>query len=157
MAKGVKWLPKIVDGFENFMDEHGYATVDSMVGLATRRSVKDYSEQFARNRVVAEINAETCKNPTCNVCIQVCFYEALSQSPAGAIDVHLDNCIGCELCYDICPFDSIRMTPANPEPDGRKFFAIPPGVFEKDKFKTAYNNPDTIRRDSPKFATEPAE
>jgi len=49
------------------------------------------------------------------------------------------------------------MTPANPEPDGRKFFAIPPGVFEKDKFKTAYNNPDTIRRDSPKFATEPAE
>jgi len=157
MAKGVKWLPKIVDGFENFMDEHGYATVDSMVGLATRRSVKDYSEQFARNRVVAEINAETCKNPTCNVCIQVCFYEELSQSPAGAIDVHLDNCIGCELCYDICPFDSIRMTPANPEPDGRKFFAIPPGVFEKDKFKTAYNNPDTIRRDSPKFATEPAE
>ncbi|MGO9770954.1 MAG: tRNA-dihydrouridine synthase [Roseiarcus sp.] len=157
MAKGVKWLPKIVDGFEDFMDAHGYATVDSMVGLATRRSVKDYSEQFARDRVVAEINAETCKNPTCNVCIQVCFYEALSQSPAGAIDVHLDNCIGCELCYDICPFDSIRMTPANPEPDGRKFFAIPPGAFEKDKFKTAYNNPDTIRRDSPKFATEPAE
>jgi len=157
MAKGIKWLPKIVSGFENFMDTHGYATVDSMIGVATDRSVKDYSEQFAKDRKLAEINADTCKNPTCNVCVQVCFYEALSQSPAGKIDVHLDNCIGCELCYDICPFDSIQMKPTNAGPKGKKFFAIPPGVFEKDKFKTAYNNPQTIRRDSPKFATEPAE
>lgn len=157
MAKGIKWLPKIVDGFETFMDTHGYAKVQDMIGVATRRSVKDYSEQFARDRKVAEVNAETCKNPTCNVCVQVCFYEALSQSPAGKIDVHLDNCIGCELCYDICPFDSIQMKPSSAVAEGKKVFAIPPGVFEKDKFKTAYNNPDTIRRDSPKFATQPGE
>ena len=157
MAKGIKWLPKIVDGFENFMDTHGYATVEDMIGVATRRSVKDYSEQFARDRKVAEVNAETCKNPTCNVCVQVCFYEALSQSSAGKIDVHLDNCIGCELCYDICPFDSIQMKPASAVADGEKVFAIPPGAFEKDKFRTAYNNPATIRRDSPKYALEPGE
>ncbi len=157
MAKGIKWLPKIIDGFERFMDEHAYGTVEEMVGIASRRSVKDYAEQFSRQRRYAEVVHDTCKNPTCNVCIQVCFYEALSQSPAGRIDVHTDNCIGCELCYDICPFDSIRMLPTSPEQLAQGFFDIPSGVFERDKFKTARNNPHTIRRDSPKFALEPGE
>jgi dihydroorotate dehydrogenase subfamily 1 len=153
MAKGIKWLPKIIDGFEDFMDMHGYATVDDMIGIASKRSVKDYGEQFSKERKYAEVIADTCKNPTCNVCIQVCFYEALSQNPAGKIDVHADNCIGCELCYDICPFDSIRMKPPAGA-DATDLFEIPLGVFEKDKFSTVRNNPATIRRDSPKFAVE---
>ena len=153
MAKGIKWLPKIVEGFEDFMDKHGYESVQSMIGIASNRSVKDYGEQFTKERKFAEINAETCKNPTCNICIQVCFYEALSQNPNGTVDVHTDNCIGCELCYDICPFDSIRMKTQSSGAEGADFFAIPPLVFEKDKFKTTRNNPETIRRDSPKFAT----
>ena len=152
MAKGIKWLPKIIDGFEKFMDAQGYATVEEMIGIASRRSAKDYAEQFSKQRKYAEVVHDTCKNPTCNVCIQVCFYEALSQNPAGKIDVHTDNCIGCELCYDICPFDSIRMLPTQPEQLANGFFDIPDGVFEREKFKTARNNSETIRRDSPKFA-----
>jgi dihydroorotate dehydrogenase (fumarate)/dihydropyrimidine dehydrogenase (NAD+) subunit PreA len=152
MLKGIKWLPKIIDGFEKFMDDHGYASVADMVGIASRRSVKDYAEQFAKQRKYAEIVHDTCKNPTCNICIQVCFYEALSQNRAGRIDVHTDSCIGCELCYDICPFDSIRMLETRPEQLASGFFDIPEGAFEREKFKTARNNPDTIRRDSPKFA-----
>ena len=83
MAKGIKWLPKIIDGFEKFMDAHDYASVEEMIGIASRRSVKDYAEQFSKQRKYAEIVHDTCKNPTCNVCIQVCFYEALSQNRAG--------------------------------------------------------------------------
>jgi dihydroorotate dehydrogenase (fumarate)/dihydropyrimidine dehydrogenase (NAD+) subunit PreA len=157
MVKGIKWLPKVIDGFERFMDDHGYASVDEMVGIASRRSVKDYAEQFSRQRKYAEVVHDSCKNPTCNVCIQVCFYEALSQNPAGRIDVHTDSCIGCELCYDICPFDSIRMLSTQPEQLAQGFFDIPSGVFEREKFNTARNNPDTIRRDSPKFALQPGE
>jgi dihydroorotate dehydrogenase (fumarate)/dihydropyrimidine dehydrogenase (NAD+) subunit PreA len=151
MAKGIKWLPKIIDGFEKFMDAHGYATVEEMIGIASRRSVKDYAEQFNKQRKYAEIVHDTCKNPTCNVCIQVCFYEALSQNRAGKIDVHTDSCIGCELCYDICPFDSIRMLQTQPEQLVKGFFDIPDGVFEHEKFKTVRNNPETIRTNSPKF------
>ena len=152
MAKGIKWLPKIIDNFEKFMDARGYATVEEMTGIASRRSVKDYAEQFSKQRKYAEVVHDTCKNPTCNVCIQVCFYEALSQNPIGKIDVHTDNCIGCELCYDICPFDSIRMLPTQPEQLANGFFDIPDGVFEREKFGTERNNPETLRRDSPKFA-----
>jgi dihydroorotate dehydrogenase (fumarate)/dihydropyrimidine dehydrogenase (NAD+) subunit PreA len=151
MAKGIKWLPKVVDGFEKFMDAHGYKTVHEMIGIASNQSVKDYGEQFAKERRYAEVNVDTCKNPTCNVCVQVCFYEALSQNPAGKIDVHTDNCIGCELCEDICPFDSISMKPRPLGSNPADFFVIPPAIFEKDKFKTNRNNPYTIRHDSPKF------
>ena len=157
MVKGIKWLPKVVDGFEAFMDSHGYKTVDEMIGIASKRSVKDYSEQFAKKRAHAVVNDDTCKNPTCNICIQVCFYEALSQNPTGKIDVHADACIGCELCLDVCPFDSITMKETSPEQIAAGYFDIPEGVFETGKFTTARNNMDTIRRDSPKFSKEPAE
>lgn len=156
MVKGIKWLPKIIEGVETFMDEHGYATVADMTGIASKRSVKDYSEQFAKNRTHAVVNADTCKNPTCNVCIQVCFYEALSQNPAGKIDVHTNSCIGCELCLDVCPFDSIEMRQTTPEQLGDGYFDIPAMVYETDKFLTNRNNMDTIRANSPKFVAESA-
>ena len=105
----------------------------------------------------AKVDETTCKNPTCNICIQVCFYEALSQNPAGKIDVHTDNCIGCELCLDVCPFDSISMRETSPAQLAAGFFDVPDGVFEHGKFGTRRNNMDTIRENSPKFSKEPAE
>lgn len=156
MVKGIKWLPKIIEGVETFMDEHGYKTVAEMTGIASKRSVKDYSEQFAKNRTYAVVNEDTCKNPTCNVCIQVCFYEALSQNPEGKIDVHTGSCIGCELCLDVCPFDSIEMKQTTPEQLASGYFDIPAQVYETDKFRTNRNNMDTIRANSPKFNSESA-
>ncbi len=103
------------------------------------------------------INDDTCTNPTCNICIQVCFYEALSQTPDGTVEVHTDNCIGCELCMDACPFDSIEMKETSPIQLDAGFFNIPADIFEQDKFKTRRNNMDTIRANSPKFNKEPAE
>ena len=83
MIKGMKWLPNIIGGIERFMDEHGYPDIESMRGIASRRAAKDYAEQFARDRVHAVVNEDTCQNPSCTICIQMCFYEALSQSPGG--------------------------------------------------------------------------
>ncbi|MDE0698450.1 MAG: 4Fe-4S dicluster domain-containing protein, partial [Boseongicola sp.] len=153
----IKWLPKIIEGVDAFMDTHGYESVHEMIGLASKRSVKDYSEQFSKNRMHAVVNEDTCKNPTCNICIQVCFYEALSQNPDGRIDVHADNCIGCELCLDVCPFDSVEMKETSSEQLQAGFFDIPDAVFETGKFKTNRNNMDTIRANSPKFKSEARE
>jgi Fe-S-cluster-containing hydrogenase component 2 len=117
----------------------------SMHGLAARKAVRDYSEQFSRNRVHAVVNHDTCKNPTCTVCIQMCFYEALSQSAEGRIEVHTDNCIGCELCLDVCPFGSISMNPTTDEHYNQGYFRISDGVFEPpEKFGTQRNHPDHI-------------
>ncbi|MGB7302538.1 MAG: 4Fe-4S dicluster-binding protein [Burkholderiaceae bacterium] len=155
MIKGMKWMPKIISGLEKFMDDHGYETVEQMRGIASKGAAKDYSEQFAKARTHAEVNHETCKNPSCNVCVQMCFYEALSQSPEGKIEVHTDNCIGCELCLDVCPFDSIKMNASSAEQLASGFYDIPINVYEKPtKFSTQRNNPETIQRDSPKYSAQ---
>jgi dihydropyrimidine dehydrogenase (NAD+) subunit PreA len=143
MLKGIKWLPNIIKGLDRFMDDHGYIGIEAMRGIASRQAARDYSAQFARARSHVEIDAEKCENPTCTVCIQMCFYEALSQSD-GCVQVHADNCIGCELCYDVCPFHAMAMQP-NAAPDvAGEFFHIPDEVFEVGKFTTARNNPDSI-------------
>jgi hypothetical protein len=80
IIKDVKRLPNVIKGIERFMDEHGHEDVASMHGLAARKAVQNYSEQFSRNRVHAAVNHDTCKNPTCTVCIQMFIYGALSQS-----------------------------------------------------------------------------
>ena len=158
MIKGMKWLPNIIGGIERFMDEHGYPDVESMRGIASRRAAKDYAEQFARDRVHAVVNEDTCQNPSCTICIQMCFYEALSQSPAGKVEVHPETCIGCELCMDVCPFDSIAMRLTDEAQYEAGYFDIPDGVYEgPEKFVTQRNNMKTIAANSPKTAAEAAE
>ena len=155
MIKGMKWLPHILDRLDQFMDEHGYPTIDSMRGIATERSVRDYSDQFRQMRLHAVVNQETCQNPTCNICVQMCFYEALSQNPAGKINVHPESCIGCELCLDVCPFDSISMNETTGSQFEDGYFRIQEEIYEPAaKFTTRRNNMETITRDSPRLAAE---
>ncbi len=156
MVKGMKWLPNIIRGLERFMDEHEYKDISSMRGIASDTAATDYSDQFAKSRETAEVNAETCQNPTCNVCVQMCFYEALSQDPAGKINVHNDKCIGCELCMDICPFDSIKMVPTSDADYADGHFKIKDDIYEPAdaKFATKRNNVETIEADAPKIAAE---
>jgi dihydroorotate dehydrogenase subfamily 1 len=156
MVKGMKWLPNIIRGLDRFMDDHGYADIKSMYGIASDAAATDYSDQFAKSRVTAEVNEETCQNPTCNVCVQMCFYEALSQDPAGKINVHNDKCIGCELCMDVCPFDSIKMEPTTDADYTDGHFKIQEKIYENAdvKFSTKRNNVDTIEADAPKIAAE---
>lgn len=154
MLRGLKWLPKVISGLDKFMDDHGYASVADLQGIASRSSAKDYSEQFTKSRIHAKVNHATCKNPRCNICIQICFYEALSQDPSGKINVHEDNCIGCELCLDVCPFDSISMANTTTEQFSQGYYDIPEGIYEKDKFVTVRNNMESIRANSPKQEIE---
>lgn len=155
MIKGMKWLPNIIRGLERFMDDHGYPDIASMRGIASQAAVKDYADQFQKARIHAAVNDNTCQNPTCNVCVQMCFYEALSQSPAGHVEVHEDKCIGCELCMDVCPFDSISMVPTTEAEYAEGFFKIPDGIYESpEKFGTRRNNMETIEASAPKVAAE---
>ena len=44
MLKGIKYLPHMITGLNEFMDTHGYPDVASMTGIASRNAVKDYGE-----------------------------------------------------------------------------------------------------------------
>ncbi|MBU6271185.1 MAG: tRNA-dihydrouridine synthase [Betaproteobacteria bacterium] len=139
MLKGIKYLPHIISGLEEFMDSHGYPDIASMTGIASRRAVKDYGDQFRKPRMHSEIAQEACKNPSCTICIQTCFYDALAQGPGKVASLH-DNCIGCEMCTQTCPFNATSMHTTTDEDRAREtFFQIPDGVFEIGKFAKGFD------------------
>jgi len=138
MLKGIKYLSKIIRDLEEFMDSHGYSDIDSMLGIASKRSVRDYSEQFRKQRMAIEVEAKACKNPRCTICIQTCFYDALTQAD-GVVGVDPKNCIGCDLCVNTCPFDANEMHAIPQEKAGSgEYFEIPQGVFEHGKFDKGF-------------------
>ncbi|MCM2251539.1 MAG: tRNA-dihydrouridine synthase [Ramlibacter sp.] len=146
MLKGIKYLPKIIDGLADFMDTHGYEDIDSMLGIASRRSVKDYGDQFKKARMHSEVNHASCKNPRCTICIQTCFYDALKQADEQVGSLH-HNCIGCEMCVQTCPFDSIAMHVTSPEQrDSGGFFNIAESVFEAGKFEKEFDRGISLAR-----------
>jgi len=139
MLKGIKYLPKIISGLEEFMDSHGYPDIASMTGIASRAAVKDYSEQFRKPRMHSEVNHESCRNPKCTICIQTCFYDALAQGPGQVASIS-DNCIGCEMCTQTCPFDSTSMhTTTDEDRANGSFFSIPEHVYEMGKFEKGFD------------------
>ena len=97
--------------------------------------------------VHVEVRDATCKNPTCTICIQTCFYDALRQAEDSTVGELYHNCIGCELCTQTCPFDSIHMyaNPAEQQASG-KFYQIPGPVFESGKFETGFDRGISLAR-----------
>ena len=121
------------------MDQHGYPNVESMLGIASKRSVKDYGDQFKKPRMHSEVTVDACKNPKCTICIQTCFYDALVQAPGKVGTLHA-NCIGCEMCTQTCPFGATSMHTTTEEARAQQpYFQIPSDVFEYGKFEKGFD------------------
>jgi dihydroorotate dehydrogenase subfamily 1 len=103
MLKGYEHVQTILRGLEKFMDWKGYKTIDSMIGIASRRSLA-YEETYKLPRLKALIDTEKCTK--CFNCVRSCFYDALEKEENYMIS-NSKNCIGCELCYSVCPAEAI--------------------------------------------------
>ncbi len=110
MLKGIEWIPKVVNGMEKFLDDHGYPSIESIYGLASKKARMTPAEMFAMEPLFCEIDTEKCQFPKCNICIRMCFYDSLFFGEEHVITTP-DTCIGCELCSNVCPFDAISMLP----------------------------------------------
>ncbi len=96
MCYGYDWLGKQAKGFEAFMDEKGYETVDQMLGIATDACI-DYGQMPPEK---ARVNQDDCIN--CGMCLKACFADAMIQD-GDKVSVIQDNCVGCGGCYSVCP------------------------------------------------------
>jgi dihydroorotate dehydrogenase (fumarate)/dihydropyrimidine dehydrogenase (NAD+) subunit PreA len=96
MCYGYEWLGKQVKGLEKFMDEKGYANIDSLLGVASDTALQYCDMPAEKARVVPE-NCINCKR-----CLKVCFSDAM-QDGEDHTRVEMENCIGCGGCFSVCP------------------------------------------------------
>lgn len=96
MCYGYDWLGKQVKGFEQFMDEKGYETVDQMLGIATDACI-EYGQMPHEK---AKVNQDECIS--CGMCLKTCFSDAMIPDN-DKVSVIQENCIGCGGCYSVCP------------------------------------------------------
>ena len=112
MLRGYRIVEDMIEGLSEYMDDKGFADIDSMVG----RALPGYSEWGNLDlnyETIAEIDSETCIG--CNKCMVACHDGAHQciHPPEGGGRVpmiDLDECVGCNLCQIVCPVpDCITM------------------------------------------------
>ena len=60
---------------------------------------------------VATIHKENCT--LCNVCVDVCRYDAIHEMKDGSLEINPFQCEGCRLCERVCPEETISSSRNN--------------------------------------------
>ncbi len=106
IVKGPEVYGKIVKEMEEFMEEHGYSSLDEIRGMAIEEM---YSEDKFET-VVPEVTEENCT--TCMLCIESCVYYAIELDESEEfIKIDPEKCAGCGLCVTRCNFDALHLPP----------------------------------------------
>lgn len=104
MHRGYRIVRDMIDGTERFMAEHGYATIQDMVGRALP-SYSEWGDLDLNYELVARIDPALCIG--CQLCVTACHDGAhqcihpAANTRVPQVDEH--ECIGCNLCQHVCP------------------------------------------------------
>ncbi|SDD27195.1 dihydropyrimidine dehydrogenase (NAD+) subunit PreA [Paracidovorax valerianellae] len=106
MVYGFKIVQDMCDGLSNFMDAHGYRTLEDFRGQAVP-TVKDWKQLNLNHIDKAVIDQDSCIQ--CGRCHVVCedtSHQAITFTKEGGVrlfEVNEAECVGCNLCVSICP------------------------------------------------------
>ncbi len=107
MHYGFRIVEDMIDGLENWMDEHEIATLGEICGRAVSNVVK-WEELDLNYHLVAEINQSTCIG--CELCWTACedgAHQAIRRMSRGdgvpVVEIIEESCVGCNLCAEVCP------------------------------------------------------
>jgi len=109
MHYGFGIIREILAGFEQYMTDKNFNTVDEMIGKALP-NILNWEELNLNYKVIAEIEESKCIG--CQLCYIACEDGAhqaigLPESPDSRIP-HIieENCVGCNLCSIVCPVEN---------------------------------------------------
>jgi len=97
ITKGPEIFGKLARELNEWLDKHGYASVEAIRGLAQ----KQVPPQMTRPPVLVP---ERCTG--CNLCVTSCVYGALYLEDRR-IRLHEDRCARCGLCLSRCPVEAL--------------------------------------------------
>jgi dihydroorotate dehydrogenase (NAD+) catalytic subunit len=103
ILKGPQVFGKIARGADTWLDEHGYASVSDVKGLAVRRWEE---HPFRSTHIPPELDVDVCTG--CGLCVTSCVYDAIHVVEKKAV-LSKDKCYGCGLCVTRCPVGALTI------------------------------------------------
>jgi dihydroorotate dehydrogenase/Pyruvate/2-oxoacid:ferredoxin oxidoreductase delta subunit len=106
LHKGFGIIRPILEGMSKFMDEQGYASVESLRGLALAYIIEP--SQMEYTKVTALIDTAACTG--CKQCTKMPTCTAISyNADTKKCEVRNERCLGCGLCAGVCSRKAIVM------------------------------------------------
>jgi dihydropyrimidine dehydrogenase (NAD+) subunit PreA len=118
MHYGFRIVEDMIDGLSQYMDDHGYRTIEDFRGRAVP-NVMDWGDLDLNYKIIAEIRTDLCIG--CQLCYVACedgAHQCIaphSESGNGKTNVHgkgvhvpriiEEECVGCNLCALVCPVE----------------------------------------------------
>ncbi len=106
MLKGYRIVEDMIEGLNQYMDSHGFETIDQMVGKAVP-SYSEWGNLDLNYEIVAKINADKCIG--CQLCVTACHdgaHQCIHPTEKSRVPVvDEDECVGCNLCQIVCPVE----------------------------------------------------
>ena len=116
MHYGFRIVEDMAEGLSQYMDEHGFRSIEDFRGRAVR-NVVDWGDLDLNYKIIADIDAALCIG--CQLCYVACedgAHQCIApygvarndkKNPNG-MGVHVpriieDECVGCNLCALVCP------------------------------------------------------
>jgi len=103
IIRGPEVYGKIAAEIEEYLDKHGYNSLEEIRGLAQKK----ISNKASFETKIPKIIRENCTG--CRLCITSCVYDANYLDDENIIVIEKDKCAGCGLCVTRCNFDALKL------------------------------------------------
>ena len=108
-AGGTMACKKLISDLNRWMDENGYADMDSLVGDSLKLFQMDADFTKKRQNKLADAyqtaDADRTKCIGCGRCEDVCWHQGIEIKDRKAYKT--DKCIGCGYCFQVCPTQAL--------------------------------------------------
>ena len=108
-AGGTMACKKLINDLYRWMDENGYADMDSLVGDSLKLFQMDADFTKKRQNKLADAyqtaDADRTKCIGCGRCEDVCWHQGIEIKDRKAYKT--DKCIGCGYCFQVCPTEAL--------------------------------------------------
>ena len=141
MTYGFRIVQEMITGLSEYMDKHGFTSVDDIVGRAVG-NVTDWKYLNLNYVAKAKIDQDSCiKCGRCHIACEDTSHQAITSMLDGKrhFEVIDAECVGCNLCVNVCPVENcITMEQMVEGVDPRTGFPI---TGEYANWTTHKNNP----------------
>jgi len=102
LLQGLGWFSKTLARLECWLEDHGYARLADLRGMA----LPYLREPTSHAPLAFTFDAETCTQ--CGRCVTVCAYGARNLTPQGEMLLEQRLCRSCGVCVTVCPTGALR-------------------------------------------------